>query len=565
MTSKSKVLNKLMLPVRLRREPFKSMMISKRPVAVKFERKFAIGLRQLGGVYPDFLKIDLPGEIMNNPAHKVGMPCPFSSTLYAPPIKGPTTPLIYYLYKCYNFLDDLTKYDIFRRASHYEAMLGRRKRATDAFRLAGMAVCMNFELRKRREKFQLRGKWRPEYSNYGRRMMESPRVLVAKMMVIFIKVSFLLLEFQKFSQPYFGQIITRKRQDAAVMTSLFVKNLNEKCKLKEKEVKGRFNKFMRHNSDWVKDRLKCRQDPMFVKFNRERLNRTVINRHLEMPWRRRSNQDLFSEFNFLPSHLAFSVQFCRVLKGFRVNLAKEDEVIRKADGDPLLIRVRKSRYTQFPAISVVNYNEKEELQLTIPRIPRRAPVLAPVDGYSSDSAASAASNTPFDFERDWSRLSKERDHRMNLMGDMINKMHPPLIYCNLKGMELKKLRRTKLSEDSSHLNPKLRHATGYLFRKRINFLERTLPCKDDPRILMTPGWKVFATRENPETFSNVARLLKQKSSWVSKHCMSRAATVPRCDKLPMDTKGKNKKLFLVLILPLTLALMIVTFGMISFL
>ncbi|EGT32054.1 hypothetical protein CAEBREN_26291 [Caenorhabditis brenneri] len=584
----------LRVPPRHPREPFKTLMLSRRPPTVSSEKAYAYEIRKLGGVYKDFLKMDSLGEIMDTPAHKVGMPVRFSSTLYAPPLRDVNSEIIHFIYKTFNFSDDLTKYDIFRRAAHYSPMLGKRKRATDAFRLAGMAVCANFDVRRRQERLKIRGKWRPEYSNYGRRMMEAPRSLAAKLL--------------KYSQPYFGQLITQKKEDARAMTEACVRQIAESFQAKDKETRKRFTKFRRHNHAWVEDRKKCHKTPMFLKISREKLSRTIVNRHWDMPWRRRGDQDLFNEFNYLSSHFAFSAHFCRVLRGFKVNLAKEDEAIHKNTSLTPLIRVRVSRYSHFPAVSVVNYNEKDELQTILPRIPKRAPSIAAVSGYSSDSQKSTATNTPLDCLLDWEKIGKVKEHRLNVMGDItrsttrknadkeiaerkwremgrrkkllykedgrfelqntvpilkeITKMHPPFIYCKLKGMELNKLRKSKFPENMTN---DVRYATAYLFKQRINFLEKTLPCKDDPRILLTPGWKIFATRENPDTFPNVARILKQRSSWVSKHSMSRAATVPRCDKLPMAIEGKNKKLFLILILPLTIGLMTVTFGMISFL
>ncbi|EGT45189.1 hypothetical protein CAEBREN_17910 [Caenorhabditis brenneri] len=644
----------LRVPPRHPREPFKTLMLSRRPPTVSSEKAYAYEIRKLGGVYKDFLKMDSLGEVMDTPAHKVGMPIRFSSTLYAPPLRDVNSEIIHFIYKTFNFSDDLTKYDIFRRAAHYSPMLGKRKRATDAFRLAGMAVCANFDVRRRQERLKIRGKWRPEYSNYGRRMMEAPRSLAAKLL--------------KYSQPYFGQLITQKKEDARAMTEACVRQIAESFQAKDKETRKRFTKFRRHNHAWVEDRKKCHKSPMFLKISREKLSRTIVNRHWDMPWRRRGDQDLFNEFNYLSSHFAFSAHFCRVVRGFKVNLAKEDEAIHKNTSLTPLIRVRVSRSigsrfrdllnqtsglcgvdhpcllgsgsvllvllgcapnpyqierpgVRLPILAGSSYlttqspdgleqldNEKDELQTILPRIPKRAPSIAAVSGYSSDSQKSTATNTPLDCLLDWEKIGKVKEHRLNVMGDItrsttrknadkeiaerkwremgrrkklmykedgrfelqntvpilkeITKMHPPFIYCKLKGMELNKLRKSKFPENMTN---DVRYATAYLFKQRINFLEKTLPCKDDPRILLTPGWKIFATRENPDTFPNVARILKQRSSWVSKHSMSRAATVPRCDKLPMAIEGKNKKLFLILILPLTIGLMTVTFGMISFL
>lgn len=60
----------------------------------------------------------------------------------------------------------------------------------------------------------------------------------------------------------------------------------------------------------------------------------VVKHHQSMPYRKRGDQDLFSEFNFLSPHLAFSVHFCRVIKKFRINMAKEDEVLQKVQKAP---------------------------------------------------------------------------------------------------------------------------------------------------------------------------------------------------------------------------------------
>uniref|UniRef100_A0A8R1HNT6 Uncharacterized protein n=1 Tax=Caenorhabditis japonica TaxID=281687 RepID=A0A8R1HNT6_CAEJA len=288
-----------------------------------------------------------------------------------------------------------------------------------------------------------------------------------------------------------------------------------------------------------------------------------------------------------------------------------------------------TRYSNFPAVSIVNcefslfgahkylsmviVNANDELQLALPRIPKRANTIAAFSGYSSDSALSVATDTPLDWEHNWHFTDKLKEHRMCNTGDMtrgasrlaadrymierklkelirrkhlllkedrrfelqdtvpifekLEKMHPPLIYCRLKGMELRKLRRSvdpSLREDMDK-SKNARTATSYLFRKRIEFLEKTLPCRNDPRILLTHGWKVFAKRENPENFKNVAKILRQRSAWVSKNCLSRSATVPRCDKLPQNEGVKYKKYFLVLLFLLTCFLVMATMSMMSYL
>lgn len=113
---------------------------------------------------------------------KVNMPDAFSTTLFAPTVPEGQD-LIYYLYNTYNFTDDLTKYDIYRRAAHFSAMNAKRASAYDEAALVGMAVCASFDVKRRREKIRMTGKARPGYDNYGRRMLDSPRIMVAKLMV----------------------------------------------------------------------------------------------------------------------------------------------------------------------------------------------------------------------------------------------------------------------------------------------------------------------------------------------------------------------------------------------
>ncbi|KAF1752186.1 hypothetical protein GCK72_018740 [Caenorhabditis remanei] len=544
------------VPNRQFREVFKSLMISKRQPTISADKAYAMKMKKVGGKHENFVKTDLLGDIMDNKAHKVGMPIRYSSTIYAPP-----DPLIlkkpHYLYKTYNFLDDLTKYDIYRRAAHYSNMKNtfRKKRALEEYKLAGLAVCANFEVRRRREKIRLRGRWRPEYSNYGKRMLGAARKMVFKL--------------QKNSQPYFAQLIVSKKDQARTMMNTMMSTIKFNLQNHQKETRARIERFKKHNQDYIKDRKKCFQNPIM-------LNSQIVNRHHKMPYRRRGNQDLFSEFNYFSSHLAFSAHFCKVIRSFRVDRAKEDEVIQKSVCLTPLIRIRKSRYTNFPVTSVVSYNENEELQLTLPRVSKKAPSIVAVSGYSSDSGASAATDTPLDWELDWKYTDKKLEHRMALIGDTtryisqtasekhynqrrwkeetrrkmllfkadnrlelsnkvpifkeITKMHPPFIYCNVKGMELKKLRKSKFlgCQDSEKYE-----SIVYVIKQRMHFLEKTLPCKDDPRILLNQGWKNFGIRQGTSKFEKVAKILKQRSTWVTKSCVSRAATVPRCDKLPM--------------------------------
>ncbi|CAI2355298.1 unnamed protein product [Caenorhabditis sp. 36 PRJEB53466] len=572
------------VPPRRRGEPFKTLMIHRRKRAgVLKDAKNARQLKKIGGNYANFLKLDLKGDRMDTLAYKVKMPPTYSSTLFAPPVAD-NQEKVHYLYRTYNFMDTITKHEMYMRTAQQAHATPKRYLARDEVKLPGISICLMAEFRRRREKLKLPMRRRcPEHNNFGIRMLESPRILVAK--------------YQKFAQPFFGQMITNNKKTVKEAMTRAVQALRDVVQKRGKEAKGRIKKFLRRNKAWVKDRMACRRTPLFVKFPRDRLYANVVNRHPKMVYRRRGDQDLFNEFNYLPSHFSFSVHVCRVIRPFKLKRAKlENSQLKKSSSiGPSMIRVRVSRYSHFPALSVVNFNKNHEPQTALPPIPTRAPSIGADSAFSSDSNASAATDTPLDWQVDWKFTDKQKEHRMNNIGDYthmtlqkaaenhlrmrkwaegirrkhalfkanerpelavigdLEKMHPPLLYCKLRSMELNTCRNNKRPDP----------AIAFLCKKRAEYLEKTLPCKNDPRVLLSKGWKTFSLREDPVKYNVLSRILKQKSAWVAKNCMSRSATVARCDKQPMSTERSHNQTFMVLMLFLTVILGFFTMAMIG--
>uniref|UniRef100_A0A8R1I0A6 Uncharacterized protein n=1 Tax=Caenorhabditis japonica TaxID=281687 RepID=A0A8R1I0A6_CAEJA len=172
----------------------------------------AIGLKKLGNSSKSWLKIDLPGDFMNAPAYKVRMPENFTTTIFAPPV-AKNQDLIYYLYNTYNFLDDLSKYEIFKRAVYCATMIPKKGNALEESLLIGITMCASADLRRRREIFRIAGNPRPSYSNFGTRIMESARCLIAKS--------------EKHSHPFFSHLITEQKEDVKEFTSSAISSLND--------------------------------------------------------------------------------------------------------------------------------------------------------------------------------------------------------------------------------------------------------------------------------------------------------------------------------------------------
>lgn len=174
--------------------------------------------------------------------------------------------------------------------------------------------------------------------------------------------------------------------------------------------------FISQNREWVDERLKlsdiCKQI-ILGKNQIEELNRI-------RPFN--SVYQLASELHELPPSVGHAVHFCRALKDLTLVIGKQEIVRKESKNGTIPLLVRPTRYEYKPS-PVTAYKEAadmvEPLPLCFHEAPRRAPSLNSLSGFSSDSAASTATESPKDWQHNWKMQTMHRDMEHRLMDSSI--------------------------------------------------------------------------------------------------------------------------------------------------
>ncbi|KAL6741992.1 hypothetical protein Aduo_015193 [Ancylostoma duodenale] len=181
-------------------------------------------------------------------------------------------------------------------------------------------------------------------------------------------------------------------------------------------VRDCFKEFQKCNKNWMDERLKC------------------VNMHSQMVSSRKpiealnkirpfnSVYHLVSELHEVAPGLRHSTFLCRALKDLTLVIEKQ-EIVRKLHNSAMIpLRVHPTRYQYGPsAVAVYGATSKfmEPLPLDFHSSPRRAPSVNSLSGFSSESAASTATESPGDWHHNWKMQTMHRDMEHRLMDTSI--------------------------------------------------------------------------------------------------------------------------------------------------
>uniref|UniRef100_A0A7I5ECM9 CRAL-TRIO domain-containing protein n=2 Tax=Haemonchus contortus TaxID=6289 RepID=A0A7I5ECM9_HAECO len=345
--------------------------------------------------------------------------------------------------------------------------------------------------------------------------------------------------------------------------------------------------FIEENKEWIDERLKL---------NNINKRITVGKNHIEElntihPFE--SGYQLVSELHELPPSLGHAVFFCRALRDLTLTIRREEIVrkVTKSDDAPLL--VHPSRYEYKPS-AVTVYKESldtsEPLALDFQEAPTRAPSVNSLSGFSSDSAASTATQSPGDWQHNWKmqtmhhdmehrlmdssiqnpleerelgeleaaqRIADEVNRRVALLNDKqrceaifggkyseVSQYYHDIFHDEQLGIrrntkqlkrlktEAKKLLDSVLSAENSALDLQL---ADYIF----NELLRMAPeYAEDPYdgLGINNAWKTLIDNDvvKKQSRACLKAVFSSHHSWVNASMLSQQYVVPRCDQLPCD-------------------------------
>ncbi|CAB3397334.1 unnamed protein product [Caenorhabditis bovis] len=395
------------VPHRYRYEPNPGLMIDKFRSSIKNDYDFACEMQKCSS-FSTFKKILVPSEKYTSGLYKRGMPDMYTATLFSPKSAGREKDKIFYLYFSYNFIDEVTKIDYFDAKKSYIHVAKNRLRPDYTLDELSIALIWRNEYARRANILKNRPNYRqPQFDGFCRKIMPSSRHL-------FIKE-------EKTSTPIYGHLIRKyEKQIKDSLRNRFV-SLDYDLKDDFTQLKNKALSFIVLNPSWIEQRRQF-QPPLYLHVRPNYL-RDFINNHQYNTegFRTRRDLDLFNEFNYMTSSLAYTAHFCRAIKrnqllGIDENMFLEKEGRTKGNR---YVRVRPSRYdTKATPTAVVVLGKDGEWKTAMEQVPERAPSVASLSGYSTDSAASTATVTPLDWALNWKMQDNEFEHRYSKGGMM---------------------------------------------------------------------------------------------------------------------------------------------------
>ncbi|KJH42732.1 hypothetical protein DICVIV_11271 [Dictyocaulus viviparus] len=189
---------------------------------------------------------------------------------------------------------------------------------------------------------------------------------------------------------------------------LFVENV-----LRFGKMRDVVKEFCKQNKEWVKERLKITdiQNKLF-------LEGTSLNKLRPF----KSPYHLASELHELPPSVGHSVFFCIARKNLTLVIGKEETVRKVTEKGTLPLTIHPTRY-QYQPNAVTAYKNVSEFQeplvISVHEAPRRAPSVNSLSGFSSESGASTATESPGEWQHNWKMQTMHRDLEHRLMDSSI--------------------------------------------------------------------------------------------------------------------------------------------------
>ncbi|EYC13059.1 hypothetical protein Y032_0045g1243 [Ancylostoma ceylanicum] len=350
-------------------------------------------------------------------------------------------------------------------------------------------------------------------------------------------------------------------------------------------VRDNFKEFQKRNKNWMDERLKCANMHMQIVSSRKPIE--ALNKMRPF----NSVYHMVSELHEVAPGLGHSVFLCRALKDLDLGIEKQ-EIVRKIHNNGMIpLRVRPTRYQYGPgAVAVYNESSKfmEPLPLEFHSSPLRAPSVNSLSGFSSESAASTATESPGDWHHNWKMQTMHRDMEHRLMDTSIQN---PLEEQQLGELEMSqrianevdrriamindhqrfentiaakdssasrlfqffvdsnevKLRRDvkvvkelkkqltnlgKLSESIENDDALKLQVADYVFNEML----RMMPGNEkDPYegLGINNAWKTMIDNHaiTTESIDILKTMISSHHSWVNVNCTSQKCVIPRCDQL----------------------------------
>ncbi|ETN82128.1 hypothetical protein NECAME_08119 [Necator americanus] len=343
--------------------------------------------------------------------------------------------------------------------------------------------------------------------------------------------------------------------------------------------------FQEQNKKWVEERLKCSDMNKRIVVGKnciEDLNRL-------RPFS--SVYHLASELHEVPPSLGHSIFLCRALKDLTLGIGKQEIVRKIKQSKTVPLKVRPTRYEYGPS-PVTAYCETDDFSepftLDFHPSPPHAPSVNSLSGFSSDSAASTATESPGDWQHNWKMQTMHNDMEHRLMDTSIqnpleeqqlgeleaaqriaNEVDRRIAMLNnyqgfddllggknnyvfrlFQNSSSQKLRRevrvakelkkqlnalAKLAKNTEKEDVLTLQVADYLFNETLRMLPEN---EKDPYdgLAINNAWKTLIDNDliKSESRKTLKTLFSSHHSWVNATNISQKYIVPRCDQLPYE-------------------------------
>ncbi|CAJ0591059.1 unnamed protein product [Cylicocyclus nassatus] len=392
------------MPKRDIREPFPELQLEIGDVQLMDARKFSLAVAHSNATHwREFMRIGLPSEKFVNREYTFGTGPNVQCVLKKAQNQGP-----WMLYRANNRADELTVLDYKETKMYYlqymhQELLTEEKDSSLQYITDWLSIAyiMRNELERRRNGIATfgRGK-RLTMTNFKiSPLQHTHRKAIAKE--------------EKKNFKIWPMMIAEAADDikkSVLNRILYFENI---LRFSGHE---NFKHFKNLNKDWIDERMKCAEmnKQVIVKknciraFNRDRPIKSVYH--------------LASELHEFTPSLGHSTFLCRALKDLSLIIGKEEIVRKVVKNARIPLRVRPTRYEYGPG-AVTTYESSrdfvEPLTITFEKSPKRAPSLDTLSGFSSESAASTATESPGDWQHNWKMQTMHHDMEHRLMDTSI--------------------------------------------------------------------------------------------------------------------------------------------------
>ncbi|WKY08803.1 hypothetical protein Q1695_001746 [Nippostrongylus brasiliensis] len=295
--------------------------------------------------------------------------------------------------------------------------------------------------------------------------------------------------------------------------------------------------FIKENREWVDERLNVTNIGKQIVLGKNRIEE--LNRILPF----NSAYHLTCELHEMPPPLGHAVFFCRALKNLSLSMGRAEIVRKTSKSNSIPLRIYPTRYEYKPN-AMTTYKEStdfiEPLALGLHEAPRRAPSLNSLSGFSSESGASTATESPGDWQHNWKMQTMHRDMEHRLMDSSIQN---PLEERQIGELEASQRiadeidRRMALLNDRQQFQGPFGAKSEHLRYYQELLFERKIRIQRDKRQANTLVAKINQMLDSATTIESGGRTMDLKlNDYVFNELLR---MTPECDRDPYDGLGIN--------------------------